>query len=300
MLSQTCHQLLETAARRYLTKSGFKNTADRDWRSFRDRDCELLLVWRCMGSFKLLSTIWFLGSQFTGDHQFHALTVFFHLLQGLGSMHQVYISLYQGPIKPALTLISCLESIAESGCESLHCLGGPYLRQKPPSNGQGIPCASNLRMLCINTPMLFTPSLRNTPLQRLVLTGLGWLQDDWTELFASLVLPQLTELQVTTECPIPTLIDFLLKNQIQNLCISLSICGMMAMSPRKLHPCPQALLHSLVEFMGPAEVIKNLSCLVKVSRPLQYLYIRLHVMNDHHFLLLNLLDCTEFAEVEEL
>lgn len=144
MLSQTCHRLLETAARRYLMKSGFKNTADEDWRSFGDRDCELLLVWRCTGSFKLLSTILFLGSRFTGDHQFHALMVFFHSLQGLGSVHQVYISLYQGPIEPSLALISCLESITESGCESLHCLGRPYLRQKPPSNGQGIPCASNL------------------------------------------------------------------------------------------------------------------------------------------------------------
>ena len=144
MLLQTCHQLLETAVRQYLTKSGFKNTADRDWRSFRDWDCELLLVWRHMGLFKLLSTIWFSGSQFMGDHQFRALTVFFHLLQRLGSMHQVYISLYQGPIEPSLALISCLESITESGCESLHCLSRPYLRQKPPSNGQGISCASNL------------------------------------------------------------------------------------------------------------------------------------------------------------
>lgn len=60
-------------------------------------------------------------------------------------------------------------------------------------------------------------ALHNAPLQRLALTNTTLMPGEWTALFSSLKLPQLTALEVEAKCPIPTLISFLLKHKVQEL-----------------------------------------------------------------------------------
>ena len=67
---------------------------DGDWMILGDEDCEALLVWRCTDSFRVPRVLWFRGSQWTGDHQFHALSILFDSLMGLEPVRKVHLSLY--------------------------------------------------------------------------------------------------------------------------------------------------------------------------------------------------------------
>ncbi|KAI9459797.1 hypothetical protein HD554DRAFT_2041814 [Boletus coccyginus] len=150
-------------------------------------------------------------------------------------------------------------------------------------------------------PTTRTPHLRNAPLQRLTLINTALMPDNWTELFASLILPHLTVLEVGAECPIPILVKFLLKHRVQNLRIAPRNHSMTVPFTAKLRPCLRAPVPSLAVLDGQAEVIKKLMCHIDVPGSLQYLTVRLCGLNNHRLLLQELLDCAEnFAELEEL
>ncbi|KAI9459801.1 hypothetical protein HD554DRAFT_2041818 [Boletus coccyginus] len=301
VLSQTCRRLLDVAATRYLENAGINGTIDTDWRMLSDKDCEMLLVWRRTDSFKMPKVIWFSGSHCTGDRQFRALSIFFDSLRGLEPVDRVYLCFYQGPAQASLALYSCLESILGSGCQGLHCYGGPYRGRRTTPNDPDTPCVNNLRALRIDSPLLFTHSLRNAPLQRLTLINTALTPDDWTELFASLILPHLTVLEVGAECPIPILVKFLLKHRVRNLRIAPRNHSMTVPFTAKLRPRLRAPVPSLAVLDGQAEVIKKLMRHIDVPGSLQHLTVRLCGLNNHRLLLQELLDCAEnFAELEEL
>ncbi|KAI9462590.1 hypothetical protein HD554DRAFT_2041167 [Boletus coccyginus] len=282
VLSQTCRRLLDVAATRYLENAGINGTIDTDWRMLSDKDCEMLLVWRCTDSFKMPKVIWFSGLHCTGDHQFRALSIFFDSLRGLEPVDRVYLCFYQGPAQASLALYSCLESILGSGCQGLHCYGGPYRGRRTTPNDPDTP-------------------LRNAPLQRLTLINTALTPDDWTELFASLILPHLTVLEVGAECPIPILVKFLLKHRVRNLRIAPRNHSMTVPFTAKLRPRLRAPVPSLAVLDGQAEVIKKLMRHIDVPGSLQHLTVRLCGLNNHRLLLQELLDCAEnFAELEEL
>ena len=93
--------------------SKFRDTGlhagDSDWRIMGDEDCKALLVWRHTESFRVPRILWFSGLQWTGDHQFCALSIFFGSLMGLEPVRQVHLSLYLGPTQDSPGLLSCLE-----------------------------------------------------------------------------------------------------------------------------------------------------------------------------------------------
>ena len=280
---------------------------DGDWTILGDEDCEALLVWRRTDSFRVPRVLWFRGSRWTGDHQFRALSIFFDSLMGLEPVRKVHLSLYSGPTQDSPGLLSCLESIRASGCQELHCRGGRCPGIQTSLGGRFGSCTSSLRVLCFDSPLLFThrtvsftvTALHNASLQRLTLTNTALTPGEWTVLLTSLKLPQLTALEVEAKCPIPTLISFLLKHQVQELRISPDKCHVT--SGVKLRPRPRALIPSLKALDAPAEVIITLMRFMDVPTPFPKLGIRLRSLRDQHLIFPVLMDCTEkFPELEEL
>jgi len=261
----------------YLGGSKFQDTrvavGESDWRVLRDKDCEALLVWRHTKSFKMPRVLWFAGSRWTGDHQFRALSVFFNLLMGLEPVQQVHLCLYAGPTQDSPGLLSCLESIQASGCQELHCSGGACTGIQTSLNGCVYHCTSNLRVLRVDSPLLFmcwtvsfmVTALHNTPLQHLALTNTGLTPAEWTALMALLKLPQLNVLEVEARCPIPTLVGFLLRHQVQELCVSSDKHH--STSRVKLCPQPRVFIPSLVMLNALAEVITTMMHLMDVPKP---------------------------------
>jgi len=253
------------------------------------------------GVVKVWSTIW------TGDRQFHALSVFFNSLMGLEPVQQAHLCPYAGPTQDSPGLLSCLESVQALGCQELHCSGGACTGIQTLLNGCVNHCTSNLRVLRVDSLLLFAhwtvsfmvTALHNTPLQRLPLTNTGLTPAEWTALMASLKLLQLNILEVEARCSNPTLVGFLSRHQVQELRVSSDKHH--STSRVKLHPRPRTFIPSLVTLNTLAEVITTIMRLMDVPKPFLSLAIRLCPLSGQHCIFPMLIDCTEkFPELKEL
>jgi len=142
-------------------------------------------------------------------------------------------------------------------------------------------------------------ALHNAPLQHLALTNTGLTPAEWTALMASLKLPQLNVLEVEARCPIPTLISFLSRHQVQELHVSFNKHH--STSKVKLCPRPRTFIPSLVTLNALVEVITTMMHFMDVSKPFPSLAIQLRPLSGQHCVFPMLMDCTEkFQELEEL
>jgi hypothetical protein len=200
-----------------------------------------------------------------------------------------------------------LESIHASNCQELHCYGTRRLGLEPCVNGRSYLRSSSLRVLQINSPLLFTPRavsftltiLQNAPLQKLALTNTTFKPRQWSGLLSKLVLPQLSQLEVENTCPIPVLVDFLHRHKVRSLFIrhkdNLTLPILTSRS-RSQTPLP-----SLAELDGSSAIILSLMRLVDISHPFQRLVVRLDSIPVQQNHLLDLLSCTEyFTDLQEL
>lgn len=181
-------------------------------------------------------------------------------------VHRVNLCLYRGATQDSPELCSCLESIQASGCHELDCTGR-CVGTRSSINGTISSCGSSLQVISIESPLLFAPSavsftmtaLHNAPLQQLTLVNTALSPDMWKNLLESLELPRLSALAVDVKCPIPTLVDFLLKHQVQDLRVH-SDDKHRITNGIKLHSRPRSFLSSLAMLDAPADVINGLLC----------------------------------------
>ncbi|KAF9233654.1 hypothetical protein BU15DRAFT_66408 [Melanogaster broomeanus] len=273
--SQVCTKLRDIAARLYFALLDF-HTPDADgWLAVEDAQSEALPLWRHSNTFSVPQVMWFASLRCTNDCQFVLLWIFFESLKGLQGVRCMHLCLYGGPTEDSPVFQSLLQSIQASGCKELFCSGSRRVNAKPCMNGSSSYSRSCLRVLEINSPLLFTSysssftlsALRNAPLHHLALTNTKLTPDNWTTLLQSLSLLQLSILAVDDTCPI---------------FIVLSI------SYGSTHCTVSGFLTVLSLVLG-------------LDLPFQCLAIRLNHLNDTQRLLPILLSCTEhFTDLQEL